>query len=75
MVAPGRPAAFTYAAVRSDFACAAAPLVRSITAGATTVPGPPGSANPVIDDPGESPRLPWRTLGPVLVTVDPARTE
>lgn len=31
--------------------------------------------NPVIAVPGLTPRLPWRVLGPVLVTVSAARTE
>src|SRR4051794_14151965 len=36
----------------------------------TTVPG----GNPVTELPGETPRLPVMTLGPVFVTVDPPRT-
>src|SRR5438045_3263725 len=36
----------------------------------TTVPG----GNPVTELPGDTPRLPVMTLGPVFVTVDPPRT-
>jgi hypothetical protein len=64
----GAPAAALYAVVRSVWACRA-------TASATcwapfTVPG----GNPVTALPGLRPRSPVITLGPVLVTVVPART-
>ena len=64
-----RPAAFRYAVVRFDFAVCAAPFVRSVVP--STVPG----GNPVIEVPAQSPRLLLRTLGPVLVTLEPASTE
>jgi hypothetical protein len=42
-----------------------------MTAGGVRVPGP----NPVTEDPGLRPRSPpVITVGPALVTVDPART-
>jgi len=45
--------------------------VVSVVPGGRTFPG----GKPVIDGPGESPRLLARMLGPVLVTVDPPSTE
>jgi len=41
-----------------------------------TKPGPPGAmpVNPVIAVPGLTPRFPSTTVGPLLVTVEPART-
>ncbi len=55
--------------MRSDLAWAAAAFVWLVVP--STVPG----GKPVIDVPGDSPRLRLRTLGPVLVTVDPPSTE
>jgi hypothetical protein len=63
-----RPAASLYAVVRSDSACnatASAPCMAPFT-----MPG----GNPVTALPGLTPRSPLMTLGPVLVTVVPART-
>ena len=66
----GRPAASTYAAVRSAWACWAAALVVSVVPGGSTMPG----GKPVIDGPGQRPRLLSRMLPPVFVTVEPPRT-
>ena len=67
----GRPAASTYARFMSACACWAAALVVSVVPGGSTTPG----GNPVIDVPGDSPRLAPSTLLPVFVTVDAASTE
>jgi hypothetical protein len=63
-----RPAASLYAMVRSDCACAATASAAWI--GPFTVPG----GNPVTAEPGLTPRSPFTTEGPVLVTVEPAST-
>ncbi len=65
----GCPAATLYAVVRSAFACWATASFAWIVP-PTTVPG----GNPVIAVPGATPRSPLRMLGPVFVTVEPART-
>jgi hypothetical protein len=64
-----RPAASLYAMVRSAWAPAAAASAACMVP-LITVPG----GNPVTAVPGLTPRFPLMTLGPVLVTVDPART-
>ena len=64
-----RPAASLYAVVRSACACAATALA-ACTVPLITVPG----GNPVTAVPGFTPRFPLMMLGPVLVTVWPART-
>jgi hypothetical protein len=64
-----RPAASLYAVVRSDWAPAATPSALCIVP-LDTVPG----GNPVTAVPGLTPRFPLMLLGPVLVTVVPART-
>ena len=64
-----RPAASLYAVVRSDWAPAATPSALCIVP-LDTVPG----GNPVTAVPGLTPRSPLMLLGPVLVTVVPART-
>src|SRR6185369_11338016 len=66
-----RVAASVYAAVRSDCACCAAGVAecRKPEPGAM-LPG----GNPVIAVPGHTPTLPVTTVGPVLVTAEPART-
>jgi hypothetical protein len=69
MLAVGlRPAASLYAVVRSSWACAAGASALCMTP--FTMPG----GNPVTAVPGLTPRSPLMTLGPVLVTVCPART-
>src|ERR1019366_340238 len=67
-VVTGALAASMYAVVRSFLAFKATESLMCLTP--VTVPG----GNPVTDEPGSSPRLPVITLGPVLVTVEPART-
>ena len=64
-----RPAASLYAVVRSDWAPAATPSALCIVP-LDTMPG----GNPVTAVPGLTPRSPLMVLGPVLVTVVPART-
>jgi hypothetical protein len=56
---------------RSFFAVTAAGFAMFLTPGALMMPG----GKPVIDVPGERPTLSLSTEGPVLVTVDPAKTE
>jgi hypothetical protein len=63
-----RPAASLYAVVKSDCACSA--TASASCWAPSTVPG----GNPVTAVPGLTPRSPVTTLGPVLVTVVPART-
>src|SRR5580698_8932262 len=67
-VVTGALAASVYAVERSFFACRATASLMCVTP--VTVPG----GKPVTEEPGSNPRLPVITLGPVLVTVDPART-
>jgi hypothetical protein len=64
-----RPAASLYAVVRSDWAVAATPSALCIVP-LNTWPG----GKPVTAVPGLTPRSPLMLLGPVLVTVVPART-
>src|ERR1700685_4193058 len=64
-----RPAASLYAVVRSDWAPPATPSALWIVP-LDTMPG----GNPVTAVPGLTPRFPLMVLGPVLVTVVPART-
>ena len=64
-----RPAASLYAVVKCDWACAATPSAEWVVP-LTTIPG----GNPVIAVPGLTPRSPFTTVGPVLVTVVPAST-
>jgi len=68
------PAAALYAAVNSICACAAKGFAELMLP--LTKPGPPGAipANPVIAAPGLTPRFPSTTVGPLLVTVEPAKT-
>jgi hypothetical protein len=69
MLAVGlRPAASLYAVVRSSWACPA--TASALWMAPFTMPG----GNPVTAVPGLTPRSPLMTLGPVLVTVCPART-
>jgi hypothetical protein len=63
-----RPAASLYAAVKS--VCAWSATASALCCTPFTVPG----GNPVIAVPGLTPKSPLMTLGPVLVTVVPART-
>ena len=70
VVFTGRPAASSSAMIRSDWACRAAAFVVSVDPGGTTRPG----GNPLIDGPGQSPRLPFRTVPFVFVTVEPPST-
>ena len=63
-----RPMASMYAVVKSDWAPAATPSAEWVTP--VTMPG----GNPVTAVPGLTPRSPPIKLGPVLVTVVPART-
>src|SRR5579859_1333299 len=69
VVPPDRPAASRYPAVNAAWAWAAAPSALWIAP-----PASPGG-NPVTAVPGLTPTSPETTVGPVLVTVDPARTE
>src|SRR5512143_1640185 len=69
MVPTVRPAASLYATVRSSWAWAAAGSPRCVVP--LTNPG----GNPVTAVPGLSPRSPLTVVAPVLVTVEPARTE
>src|ERR1035438_5050263 len=64
-----RPAASLYAAVKSLLAWRATALP-AIIVPLITIPG----ANPVTAVPGLTPRFPFTTVAPVLVTVEPART-
>src|ERR1700722_6426234 len=64
-----RPAASLYPVGRSDWAPAATPSALCIVP-LLTMPG----GNPVTAVPGLTPRSPLMLLGPVLVTVVPART-
>ena len=64
-----RPAASLYAVVRSDWAPFATPSAWWMVP-PVTMPG----GNPVTAVPGLTPRSPLMVLGPVLVTVCPART-
>jgi len=64
-----RPAASLYAVTRSDWAPAATPSAECMVP-SVTIPG----GNPVTAVPGLTPRSPLIALGPVLVTVLPART-
>ena len=67
-VPPVRPAASLYAAVRSFLACKA--TASALWSVPLSVPG----GNPVTAVPGLTPRSPLMTVGPVLVTVEPAST-
>src|SRR6185295_6587125 len=73
---PGaRPAASLYAVVRSVWAVAAVASPAWIVP--VKVPGPPplqGAGNAVHALPGLTPRSPSTEVGPVLATVEPART-
>jgi len=64
------PAALLYAVVKSACAPFATPAPSSMYWVPVTVPG----GNPVTEVPGYKPRSPPMVLGPVLVTVVPART-
>src|SRR5665213_2108514 len=68
------PAAALYAALSSVYACNAKAFAELLVP--LTCPGPPGAipVNPVIAVPGLTPRFPRTTVGPLLVTVEPART-
>src|ERR1035437_3143879 len=66
---PDRPAASTSPAVKAAWAWAAAPSALWIVPSA--IPG----GNPVTAVPGDTPTSPDTTVEPVLVMVDPARTE
>ena len=66
-----RPSALRYAVVRLAFAVTAAGFAMFLIPGAVMIPG----GKPVTEDPGERPKLSLRMDGPVLVTVEPARTE
>src|ERR1700719_5117489 len=69
VVAPDLPAASRYAVVKAAWAWAAAPSAEWIAPLAS-----PGG-NPVTAVPGLTPTSPETMVEPVLVTVDPARTE
>ena len=62
------PAASLYAVTRSAFACTAAGLATFCTP-----PLEEAGGNPVTELPGLNPRFPPTVVGPVLVTVEPAR--
>src|SRR5450759_3416831 len=65
-----RPAASTYAVVKSLWAVPAKEPTPVYIAPLVTIPGP----NPVTAVPGLTPRFPFTTVLPVLVTVELART-
>src|SRR3954454_1692680 len=65
----GCPAATLYAVVRSSWACAATASVACVAPFTTA-----GRPKPTSAVPGDTPRSPLRTDGPVLVAVEPAST-